>query len=194
MALRSTRSVLVRAPHVKLQLLRRLDDRLAADLDGLSVASDFGRTLCLAALENVGRGSMFTAAVGAIEVCDAALLDKLMAIAEAEPNARAGLVSAFGWVSESSLRGITKALLESANVFRRDIGLAARAMHQVDPGPVLASAIAESASQSMGSALNTVLLDVFINFPLKNRKRPKQRSRDVHRHVARCASIVAAIG
>ena len=41
-ALRSTRSVLVRAPHVKLQLLRRLDDRLAADLDGLSVASDFG--------------------------------------------------------------------------------------------------------------------------------------------------------
>ena len=44
------------------------------------------------------------------------------------------------------------------------------------------------ACRSLGSGLNTVLLDVFfINFPLRNRKRPKQRNRDVHRHVARCA-------
>ena len=148
-ALRSTRSVLVRAPHIKLHLLRRLDDRLAAHLDGLAVAGNFARGLSVAALETVSRGSVFTAAVGAIDARDAALLDKLMAIAEAEPNARAGLVSAFGWVSASSLRGITKTLMESANPPRRDIGLAACAMHQVDPGPVLASAIAESASSTL---------------------------------------------
>ena len=40
--LRNTRSVLVRAPHVKLHHLRRLDDRLAAHLDGIAVAGDFG--------------------------------------------------------------------------------------------------------------------------------------------------------
>ncbi len=141
-ALRSTRSVLVRAPHIKPHLLRRLDDRLAAHLDGLAVAGEFGRRLCLAGLETVSRGSVFTAAVGAIEARDAAQLDKLMAIAEAEPSARAGLVSAFGWVSASALRGVTQALLESPNGFRRDIGLAACAMHQVDPGAVLAAAIA----------------------------------------------------
>ena len=146
MALRSTRSVLTRAPNVMLHLLRRLDDRLAAHLDGLAVAGDFGRSLCLAALENVNRGSVFAAAVGAIDARDTRLLDKLIAIAEAEPNARAGLVSAFGWVSASSLRGITKTLLESANLFHREVGLAACAMHQVDPGPALASAIAASAS------------------------------------------------
>ena len=140
--LRSTRSVLVRAPHIKLHLLRRLDDRLAAHLDGLAVAGDFGRGVCSTALETVSRGSVFTAAVEAIEARDAALLDKLMAIAEAEPSARAGLVSAFGWVSASALRGITQALLESPNGFRRDIGLAACAMHRVEPGAVLAAAIA----------------------------------------------------
>ena len=140
-ALRSTRSVLVRAPRIKLHLLRRLDDRLAAHLDGLAVAGNFARGLSAAALETVSRGSVFTAAVGAIEARDAALLDKLMAIAEAEPSARAGLVSAFGWVSASALRGISQALLESANGFRRDIGLAACAMHQVDPGAVLAAGV-----------------------------------------------------
>ena len=54
---------------------------------------------------------------------------------------------------------------------------------------------ASAALIDAGLGSNTVLLDVFfINFPLRNRKRPKQRNRDVHRHVARCASIVAAIG
>ncbi len=141
-ALRLSRSLLVRAPHIKLDLLRRLDDRLAAHLDGLAVGGECGRGLCSAGLETVSRGSVFTAAVGALEARDAALLDKLMAIAEAEPSARAGLVSAFGWVSAPALRGITQALLESANGFRRGIGLAACAMHQVDPGGVLAAAIA----------------------------------------------------
>jgi hypothetical protein len=36
--LRHVRSVLVRAPHIKLLQLRRLDERIAAHLDGLAVA------------------------------------------------------------------------------------------------------------------------------------------------------------
>ena len=50
--LRNIRAVLVRAPHVKLHHLRRLDDRLAAHLDGLAVAGEFGRRLCESALAN----------------------------------------------------------------------------------------------------------------------------------------------
>lgn len=38
--LRHMRSNLVSAPHVKLRHLRRLDDRLAAHLDGLAVAGE----------------------------------------------------------------------------------------------------------------------------------------------------------
>jgi uncharacterized protein (TIGR02270 family) len=140
-ALRNTRGVLVRAPQVKLHHLRRLDDRLAAHLDGLAIAGEHGAEFALAALESPGRGEVFTATVRAIEERDADGLDKLLAIAEAVPDSRAGLISAFGWVSAPTLRGITKMLLESPNAFRRQVGLAACAMHQVDPGAVLVGAL-----------------------------------------------------
>lgn len=141
--LRATRAVLLRAPHVRLQRLRRLDERLAAGVDGLAVAGDFGRGLCLAGLEAPGRGTMFANAVCAIEARDPAWLERLLSIAEAVPEARIGLVSAFGWVSASALRGITRALLDSPHAFRRDIGLAACAMHLADPEAALEAAMAD---------------------------------------------------
>jgi len=152
--LRSVRSVLVRAPHVGLDRLRRLDDRLAASLDGLSIAGDLGRRMCLSALETPGRGTVFAATVGAIETRDPALLERLLSLAQALPDTLAGLVSAFGWVPAASLRGITRALLESQHAFRRDIGLAACAMHHAEPGEALDAAIADpaQAAQAMLTA------------------------------------------
>ena len=143
--LRSTRAGQVRAPHIELHRLQRLDDRLAASLDGLAVAGDCARRLCLAALETPGCGPVFVATVGAIEDRDPALLEKLLSLAEAVPEARVGLVSAFGWVPAPSLRGITRALLDSPHAFRRDIGLAACAMHHADPDAVLETAMADAA-------------------------------------------------
>ncbi|MBT2324388.1 TIGR02270 family protein [Variovorax paradoxus] len=140
-ALRNTRSFLVSAPHVKLHQLRRLDDRLAAHLDGLAVAGEYGSKLTAAALASPGPGETFTAAVRAIEDHDAVGLERLLALVEALPDGQAGLISAFGWVSASSLRGITKALLASPNAFRRQVGLAACGMHQVDPGALAATAL-----------------------------------------------------
>lgn len=141
--LRSTRAVLVRAPHVQLHRLSRLDERLAASLDGLAIAGDFARGLCMAALETPGRGAMFANAIGAIDTRDPALLERLLSLAEAVPEARVGLVSAFGWVPAPELRGITRALLDSPHAFRRDIGLAACAMHHADPQTVLETAMAD---------------------------------------------------
>ena len=139
--LRNNRTILVRAPHVKLHQLRRLDDRLAAHLDGLAVSGEAGRAHCQAALETLGTGTVFTATVRAIQDHDTAALDKLIALSEAVEPVRAGLASAFGWVAAAELRGVTAPLLESPNPFRRRIGLAACAMHQVDPGPALLAAI-----------------------------------------------------
>ena len=140
-ALRNSRSLLASAPHVKLRHLLRLDDRLAAHLDGLAVAGEYGSQFALAALDRPGRGEIFTATVRAIEDRDASELDKLIAIAEAVPESRHGLVSSFGWVSASALRGITKNLLDSPKPFHRLVGLAACAMHQVDPGAVGSAAL-----------------------------------------------------
>jgi uncharacterized protein (TIGR02270 family) len=152
-ALRATRSVLVRAPHVRLRHLGRLDERLAASLDGVAVAGAAGVDLCRAALVEPPPGAVFTLAVQALEARDTDLLGRLMAVAEGVPQVRAGLVSAFGWVSPSSLRGITFGLLASGSGFQRDVALSACAAHHVDPGQALSTAMAEPASASLATRI-----------------------------------------
>ncbi len=151
--LRATRSFLVRAPHAGLLHLARLDERIAAHLDGLSVAGAPGREICTAALASPGPGELFAAASSALEAKDTATLDKLLALAESLPAAQAGLISAFGWAPAASLRGITGALLTSASAFQRQVALAACAMHHVDPGTALTEALTHADAQLRARAL-----------------------------------------
>lgn len=139
--LRHVRSVLVRAPHVRMLQLGRIDERIAAHLDGIAVAGAYGGGLTLQALERPGVGEVFVATVGAISNRDADRLDKLLAITEAVPASRAGLLSAFGWVPAPDLQGISRELLEAPHPWHREVGLATCAMHGVDPGLALDSAI-----------------------------------------------------
>jgi uncharacterized protein (TIGR02270 family) len=139
--LRNSRTSQISAPYVKLHQLRKVDDRLVAHLDGLEVAGEYGSKLAASVLERPGRGEAFTATVRTIEGRDVLGLDKLLAIAEAAPEILPGVISAFGWVGSASLRGITKAFLESPSPLRRQVGLAACAMHGVDPGTIVDAAL-----------------------------------------------------
>jgi uncharacterized protein (TIGR02270 family) len=139
--LRNTRMVLMRAPHVRLHQLRRLDDRLGAHLDGLSLAGEFGWKCCEGALEDPGVGEVFAATVRAIEDKNAAGLQKVLSLAGAVPKSLRGLASAFGWVSPQFLQGTIKTLLTSGDAIQRRVGIAACAMHRTDPGPALDTAI-----------------------------------------------------
>ena len=76
----------VAAPHVKLHHLRRIDDRIVAHLDGLTVAGSYGSSVCEAALESAGVGEVFAAAIRAIEENDLQWLDRLFALAIAVPD------------------------------------------------------------------------------------------------------------
>jgi uncharacterized protein (TIGR02270 family) len=154
--LRNTRTVLVSAPHVKLHQLGRLDDRLAAHLDGLAVAGKYGSKLAATARESPGTGEAFTATVRAIEDRDVLGLDKLLAIAEAVPESLSGVVSAFGWVSADSLRGITKSLLDSPSPLPRQVGLAACEMHQANPGAAVVAALGDANPALRARALQVV--------------------------------------
>lgn len=138
--LRNVRSVLVRAPHVRLRHLRRLDDRIAAHLDGLAVAGAHGLALCTAALERAGAGEVFALAVRVIEEREAAALDRLVALAGTLPAARRGLLSAFGWLSAAQLQGTVQPLLAAREPHRRALGIDACRLHRVDPGAALADA------------------------------------------------------
>jgi uncharacterized protein (TIGR02270 family) len=154
--LRNTRSVLVRAPHVELKRLARLDERLNAHLDGALVAGDEGIRVAQAALESPGAGQLFVAAVLAIERRDEAQIGKLLALAEALPDeGPRALASAFGWVAAQSLRGLTAPLLQSAQPLRRWLGIAACAAHRVDLGAALAGALSAPQSLLRVTALRT---------------------------------------
>jgi uncharacterized protein (TIGR02270 family) len=154
--LRNTRSRLLRAPHIRLPQLSHFDERLAAHLDGLAVAGEVGSRLCEAELETQGVGRVFAASVRAIEERDEKRLDRLFALVEAVPDSLKGLTSAFGWVAADYLRGLVRALLDSDQPLRQSVGLAACAMHQVDPGPALAAAVADSDAGLRARALRTV--------------------------------------
>jgi len=142
--LRHVRSVLVRAPHVGLLRLGRLDERLAAHLDGLAVAGSAGRALCVAALERPGAGEVFALTVLALEGREPALLERLLALWPALPEARRGMISAFGWVPAEALQGVVRGLLASAPGPALELGIEACRLHQVDPGEVLTAALAST--------------------------------------------------
>jgi uncharacterized protein (TIGR02270 family) len=130
----SARSGLAKSPHAKLRHLRRFDDRLAAHLDGLSVAGQAAVPLCEGALENLSPAVMFTVAVRALEDKSNDLMNRLLALAAAMPACRSGLAAAFGWLDRESLRGTVAALLASQDSLHRALCVAACAMHRVDPG------------------------------------------------------------
>jgi uncharacterized protein (TIGR02270 family) len=153
--LRHVRSVLVRAPHVRLRHLRRLDDRIAAHLDGLAVAGRYGTALCTAALERPGAGEVFAVAIRAIDEQDAKALHRLIALSAALPDAKRGLVSAFGWVSAAQLQGIVRDLLSAREPGPRELALAACRLHRVDPGPALATAWNDENPPLRAEALRT---------------------------------------
>ncbi|MDN3920011.1 TIGR02270 family protein [Roseateles violae] len=140
--LRHIRSVLARAPHVRLRHLARLDERIAAHLDGLAVAGSYGTRLCTEALERPGAGEVFALAVRLIDERDETALQRLIAIAAALPDARRGLLSALGWVSAPSLRGLVRTLL-GGDAVRRELAIGACRLHAVDPGPPLLAALGE---------------------------------------------------
>ena len=153
--LRHIRSVLVRAPHVRLRHLRRLDDRIAAHLDGLAVAGRYGTQLCTAGLERPGAGEVFACMVRAIDERDEAALQRLIALAAALPDAKRGLLSAFGWVSAQDLHGIVGRLLAVPDASRLELGIAACRLHRVDPGPALLAALGNDDPGLRNAALRT---------------------------------------
>lgn len=153
--LRGTRSSLV-SGHVKLLQLARLDERLAAHLDGLIEAGAHGALLVMQAQERPSVGSVFCATTLAIESRNTQLLGQMLAIAQSLPEVRKGALSAFGWVEAGKLQGLIQPLFDAPEPFHREVALAACAMHGVNPGAALQAALADSDAGVRERALRLV--------------------------------------
>jgi uncharacterized protein (TIGR02270 family) len=141
--LQATRDRLTHAPHVRLEQLGRFDERLAAHLDGIAVAGSGAAPIVASTLLSPSSGVVFAATLNALgEVgANGAITDRLaqlIALSEKLPGSCRGLLAGLGWSEPAGLRGIVANLLESQSPIRRYAGVAACAMHRVDPG--LASA------------------------------------------------------
>jgi uncharacterized protein (TIGR02270 family) len=132
--LASNRLLLVEAPHARLDRFGELDRRLLANLDGLRLAGEEGWAFCEAALETPFAGAVFTVAARALESREDSRLHRLFSLAEAVPQASRGVLAAFEWTERTRLQGTVVNLLREPNGYRRMLGVAACAMHRVDPG------------------------------------------------------------
>ncbi|MDD5461277.1 MAG: TIGR02270 family protein [Methylococcales bacterium] len=141
------------APHYNLKDLAKLDGRVEAHIDGLRIAGDYGWEACRHNLEFKERGEVFAAAVLALEGSHIERIDKVYQVAEEAPETLTGLISAFGWVEPHHLQGKVNGLLVSKNPLWRQAGIAACAIHRVDPGKYLDEAIHNDNFQLRARAL-----------------------------------------
>lgn len=155
LVIHATRTAHTRDPHVKLEQLGRFDERLAAHLDGLAVAGDAARAFVDPLFEAPSPSAVFVAAVLAIESRNRESLDRLFALVAALPECAPGLRSAFGWVEPVHLKGIVAELLMADDPLRRLTGIAASAMHRVDPGLVASRHFQDAAPSVRARALRT---------------------------------------
>jgi uncharacterized protein (TIGR02270 family) len=143
----------VYAPHYNLKDLAKLDGRVEAHIDGLRIAGDYGWEACCHNLEFKERGEVFAAAVLALEGSHIERIDKVYQVVEEAPETLTGLVSAFGWVEPHYLQGKVNGLLVSKSPLWRQAGIAACAIHRVDPGRYLDEAIEDDDFQLRARAL-----------------------------------------
>jgi uncharacterized protein (TIGR02270 family) len=152
-ALFATRARVSEQPGNKLRDLLRFDERLAAHLEGLTLAGEAAWPFVEETLASASGGAVFTNVVRAVEAKDDARLDRLFALAEAVPTTHAGLTFAFEWLEREQLRGIVARLLGAQDSFKRTIGIAACAMHRIDPGLLSARRIVDTSRLVRSRAL-----------------------------------------
>lgn len=137
----------VNEPHYDLQDLANLDERVEAHIDGLRIAGDYGWEICERNLKIKEAGEVFAAAVLALEGNSSERLQTVYRVVESEPETVKGLISALGWVEPGELAGKVSGLLASADPLWRRVGIAACAIHRVDPKSHLNSALDDADPQ-----------------------------------------------
>jgi uncharacterized protein (TIGR02270 family) len=140
-SLRRTRAWNVGGYRIGLDGLSRIDERIDAHLDALTIAGPAGWNAAQQRFGAWDREGEFAAYVLAIESGDDERLRRCFAFAEATPDGIAALARAFGWVSPLHLKGLVRDLLAHDAAPRRELALSICARHQVDPGRALTDSL-----------------------------------------------------
>ncbi|MCZ2155274.1 MAG: TIGR02270 family protein, partial [Bryobacterales bacterium] len=136
----SQRDHAVTAPNYSIHYLQKPDARCEAHLEGLRTAREHGWQAILEIMDQ-GAGEVFAASVLAFGSGDPRRIAKAVEIGLASPETARGLVSALGWLEPVQALPQAARLLESNEAVVSCAGLAAYAIHRVDPGAAVGRAI-----------------------------------------------------
>lgn len=143
------------APHTRLEDLVRLDERIEANLEGMSIAGDAGFRLSLRQAAGGEFGEVFTAAVLA---CESQRPDRLTSVIEKSPRGELarGLGGAFSWLDRSGVESALKWFDERDEPELRAAFLLGCIAHRRDPGARLEDALSRGDRDLQALALQAI--------------------------------------
>jgi uncharacterized protein (TIGR02270 family) len=149
------REMAVRAPDFDIEDIAESDERVEAHLDGLRIAGESSWDIAKEIGWDLG-GEFFTGMWLALEHGRTEWIREMMEAAEDDAEATSGVVSAFGWIEKKKLQGHVKQLLKTSNPYGRQIGIGACAIHRVNPGATLESALKDDHEGLRARALKAI--------------------------------------
>ncbi len=139
----TSRARAVGDPTYSLKSLARLDDRVEAHLDGLRIAGEEAWPLCRSKLESGEASEVFPLAVLAFEGGERERMRDVLVVGCVSAETRRALISALGWIDHRIVAPWVERLLQAKAAVHRAVGIAACAIHRVDPGEVLNAALSD---------------------------------------------------
>ncbi|MEY4562122.1 MAG: hypothetical protein RLZZ618_1399 [Pseudomonadota bacterium] len=166
------------APRMRLYHLERLDRRLDGHLQGLHVAATEGWAATLARLDSCDTGMVFVVAYLAFAGQDADAMRRALQLGLSQPEFKAPLVAALGWLSPRQAEAPLSRLAQSPVAAHRLIALSAQLLRRR-----VSDATIEAAAAQDDAALRAVALRAIGDFKRYELQRVLQQSEhdpDVH--------------
>ncbi len=133
-AVYAQRHSVAESAHVDLSAVHRIDERLAACLDGMTVVSEDVWVLCGGDRGVLDRAELFTVTVCALQSRDDHLFDRLIALAGDNEVLLDSVTDALTWLPSNHVRHQVERLLGAEEESRRAVGIATCANRGLDPG------------------------------------------------------------
>lgn len=150
------RRAAISQPHYSLADLSKLDNRVEAHLDGLRIAGESGWNVVREALSFEESCDLFAAGSLAFESANRDWIEFVLESAAKKPQLISGVISALGWLACEQAQSQIQTLISSPLAISRTIGIAALAIHRVNPGRIIAEAISDSNPSVRARALRAV--------------------------------------
>lgn len=134
-------------PHQTLATRAKLERRMKAHLEGLAFSPDIAWDCALETEGTCDAGELFVLAMLALVRGDQDSLARVIALPEAEPHTRRGLLSALGWQNSERVYTLLKPWVASDNPYERYLAIVTCSIRRLDPQAYLQHMLRDPANR-----------------------------------------------